>query len=133
MTSLPGSFRASNRLAGLVNDKFSPQKKKDTPKQPPLSTDDDFSLLDDAVSSRLACPITGCQNPCISYISPCRFCASCHCSEHQMPEVHGCGAAARRDAQLPDARVSVRQQAKNKTRLKQALKDKQKERTKTKK
>ncbi|XP_063685644.1 DNA-binding protein SMUBP-2-like [Bolinopsis microptera] len=109
------------------------KKKKDTPKQPQPSTDDDFSVLDDAVSSRLACPITGCQNPCISYISPCRFCASCHCSEHQMPEVHGCGAAARRDAQLPDARVSVRQQAKNKTRLKQALKDKQKERTKAKK
>lgn len=59
--------------------------------------DDDMALLNSIVSTQSNCALNGCSKH-NRYGDTCQHCKFRFCQEHALPEVHGCGAAAKTEA-----------------------------------
>jgi len=68
--------------------------------------DDDFDSICDAFAAvNSKCNVKGCRGGSVILLQTCPLCRSVYCLGHRLPEVHGCGGAAKtqakRDAQKP--------------------------------
>ena len=102
------------------------KKKKEKAKPQPTPVPDELDILDQALRDKYNCCNDGCSAKALSYMGSCQFCSRFFCTAHKFPESHGCGSRARSAACAPSA-SNVNDTTRE--RLKNAMKEKTKEKS----
>lgn len=68
--------------------------------QIPKSTEDDEKLMESFAREERQCKFPDCHQSISVLGEKCRFCIQIFCLKHAMPEIHGCGEAAKRHARM---------------------------------
>ena len=73
---------------------------------------DDEQLLDHCIKANGECYHEDCTKSVKVINIQCKLCTQLFCTTHALPEVHGCGNAARKAAAIPKRRVPTAEQHK---------------------
>lgn len=122
---------ATITLANTVTDQ---KKVKDKEKQLKEATAE--NSLDEVIHKVKkvdnTCAFTKCKNKTVDFAITCKHCNLRFCPSHGLPEIHGCGEAARRDEKRkflhPDTKLSQNKHDQAATKLQMKLKQMQNER-----
>lgn len=78
------------------------------------------------------CSFTKCKNRTKDFAIDCKFCSGRFCTNHGLPEIHGCGEAVRREERRkmlhPEPKLSQDKHSQAQTKLNMKLKQMQAER-----
>lgn len=94
---------------------------------------DDDEFLDECIKANGLCAEHGCKKSVKVINIKCNLCNSLFCTTHALPEVHGCGKAAKQAAAKPKkAPISEKRTAQLENSLSKKLEKMRNERKKTK-